>query len=837
MKKGQEPGQQDKEAIGRITCRMAQEESDRPVLAEKIWRLLGMFICLICLTGGLCSAFLSGFSIKYSGAGAAVLILVSVLFWIGFSRLPLEGVYRLLAVLGTLIGVSVLLLLLQKDVISGYMSAVNAVRIRLNEAYDGSIALYQASASSVQITVFFGFAAFLLTGLLSAGICYRTNPAMILAVEFPVLAGIGLAGGTPSGISFFAILCGTLGMLSAAAVSRADQSDRDSVQEAKQMTEQMKSSVSAWLFLQAAAISLLSFVLVRPVLTDAMLQAQDAGMKTQNGVLQAVWQLLPAVSGGRMKLSVEGVGGGVSDGTLTEQDGYYFGKVQALKVTISEKPTETVYLKGFVGTDYTGTAFEQADGESFVQAASLWGLDENVSLAVENLPFLRTYYAENVVFTGEGDDAKPELSAEAVSSAVTVEVENLAANPNYTYVPYGAFCNDYYQVLGGDGALAGQSVQQDIFSCYPRKGMEETLKDWIESRKQESTLDHAESAYAAYVQGHCSSLPENLSFLKEEFAEDLTAQENAGPDEQEKQWEIIRTAVVSGLAGNYKFVREPESMPEGEDFVKWFLQEAKEGNSVHFAAAATMMLRACGMPARYVVGYAAPASLFSRQEDGSYQAVLEDDNAHAWAEVYREGIGWTVVETTPGFAALVTDSSEAFNPEEASRQNGSSEEVFYEEENIPEAAADGIGSRILTVVKKALAVLILTVAIVAAAAAIRRYIVCKQRKDGRRGETPKEQIQRIYQSFTALQKFDGSSVCSCQEEAFAEQLGKKYPVFSDQTAQQLANIVLQACYSDQKLTGKECLFVLECYETLAETVSKKLSLPRRLAVGLIWCFW
>ena len=57
-----------------------------------------------------------------------MLLIVSVLFWIGFSRLPLEGVYRLLAILGTLIGVSLFLLLLQKDVIAGYMSAVNGVR-------------------------------------------------------------------------------------------------------------------------------------------------------------------------------------------------------------------------------------------------------------------------------------------------------------------------------------------------------------------------------------------------------------------------------------------------------------------------------------------------------------------------------------------------------------------------------------------------------------------------------------------------------------------------------------------------------------------------------------
>lgn len=92
----------------------------------------------------------------------------------------------------------------------------------------------------MQMTVFFGFILFLLAGLLSAGICYRTNPAVVLAGEFPVLAGIGIAGGTPSFFSFFLILLGTLGMLSAAAVSRADQRDQDSVRQARQMTEQMK---------------------------------------------------------------------------------------------------------------------------------------------------------------------------------------------------------------------------------------------------------------------------------------------------------------------------------------------------------------------------------------------------------------------------------------------------------------------------------------------------------------------------------------------------------------------------------------------------------------------
>ncbi len=107
-----------------------------------------------------------------------------------------------------------------------------------------------------------------------------------------------------------------------------------------------------------------------------------------------------------------------------------------------------MYLKGFIGTDYTGTAFEEADGESFVQAASLWKLDGNVSLGVENLPFLRTYYAEKRGVYRRGRRCKAGALANAASSAVTLQVENLAANPNYTYVPYGAF---FKRLLSGAG--------------------------------------------------------------------------------------------------------------------------------------------------------------------------------------------------------------------------------------------------------------------------------------------------------------------------------------------------------------------------------------------------
>lgn len=83
-------------------------------------------------------------------------------------------------------------------------------------------------------------------------------------------------------------------------------------------------------------------------------------------------------------------------------------------------------------------------------------------------------------------------------------------------------------------------------------------------------------------------------------------------------------------------------MPEGEpDFALWFLREGETGYCVHFATAATVLLRASDIPARYVTGYMLEA------EAGQPVTVTEED-AHAWAEYYEPNLGlWLPLEATP----------------------------------------------------------------------------------------------------------------------------------------------------------------------------------------------
>ncbi len=78
----------------------------------------------------------------------------------------------------------------------------------------------------------------------------------------------------------------------------------------------------------------------------------------------------------------------------------------------------------------------------------------------------------------------------------------------------------------------------------------------------------------------------------------------------------------------------------GSQAIARFLKD-KEGFCVHFSFAMASMARTLGIPARVAVGFT-PGS---PQTDGTMTVGLRD--AHAWPELYFEGVGWTRFEPTP----------------------------------------------------------------------------------------------------------------------------------------------------------------------------------------------
>ncbi len=88
----------------------------------------------------------------------------------------------------------------------------------------------------------------------------------------------------------------------------------------------------------------------------------------------------------------------------------------------------------------------------------------------------------------------------------------------------------------------------------------------------------------------------------------------------------------------------PETTDSGQDAVLAFLR-GKQGYCVQFASAMAVMARTLKIPSRVAVGFL-PGT---KQADGSYLVTLRD--AHAWPELYFEGVGWVRFEPTPGSRA------------------------------------------------------------------------------------------------------------------------------------------------------------------------------------------
>lgn len=101
-------------------------------------------------------------------------------------------------------------------------------------------------------------------------------------------------------------------------------------------------------------------------------------------------------------------------------------------------------------------------------------------------------------------------------------------------------------------------------------------------------------------------------------------------------------AVIDWLGKTHEYSLEPGPTPKGVDPIEHFLFERKIGHCEYFASAAALLLRAVGVPTRYVNGFLGG----EWNELGEYVTVRQN-RAHAWVEAYLGELGWMRVDATP----------------------------------------------------------------------------------------------------------------------------------------------------------------------------------------------
>jgi transglutaminase-like putative cysteine protease len=102
----------------------------------------------------------------------------------------------------------------------------------------------------------------------------------------------------------------------------------------------------------------------------------------------------------------------------------------------------------------------------------------------------------------------------------------------------------------------------------------------------------------------------------------------------------------------FRYTRQPGLLPDAAP-MDAFLFERRSGFCGHYASAVSALLRTAGLPARVVSGY--QGGSWVQPVSGPGYLDLRQSQAHAWSEVWIEGMGWLSLDPS-GWIAGETDN-------------------------------------------------------------------------------------------------------------------------------------------------------------------------------------
>ena len=319
----------------------------------------------------------------------------------------------------------------------------------------------------------------------------------------------------------------------------------------------------------------------------------------------------------------------------------------ALEVTLHKK--NSYYLRGFVGTTYENNSWETSNEDW-----NIFGTDNSMLAASGQEAYSSLLWLHNKDFYGNTAmyhfvRQKKLADGKADPSLYILSVKNVGANRKYLYLPYECAISpsDYEN----DG-IAAINKTENLFASgihganeYSFKAMETmagklksatTITDGTSNVSSQKMTE----SYKEYVNSTCL-------FLNKE-TKTLISSATEGNLQDNLSVLAIINRVKNFMKSSITYTENPGAIPSGEDFAKWFFEDKKSGYDVQYAAAAVMMFRYYGIPSRYVEGYLLTPETVNNAGT-SEQVTVSQKYAHAWPEIYLDGMGWIPIEVTPNY--------------------------------------------------------------------------------------------------------------------------------------------------------------------------------------------
>lgn len=566
---------------------------------------------------------------------------------------------------------------LRNNFCNGLANVINIYLGALKEEYRQAdfIEILSPDTLTGDTTVFFILTAFFIGMVYSWGLVRHCSlPAVMTVSVLPVELCLYF-GFVPDYTAFFAVIASLLSVFAGDLASPDENNGTD---------RSNRKAVSQSIF-AAAALVMLCAALVTGII-------RLSGYQRPKEISDFYENVTDYIRSGKLENDIEEIRINeiikrehtINHGELGTNGNITFSGDTILQVTMP-KSSETVYLRGFVGSVYTGRSWEE------LPESSLNALDRiNDGFRTEGLDtmLLSSY---NLKMT---DPALRESS---------FTVKNISSANDYYYVPYNLVPESVrHYMLKNDTVISGGAdswfgrFYSDPTSVYGYRMLLTT--PWTVPNL---TLAQDISSYRNFVYSeNYLALPDEFKGADEVFDERYYSYitDESGSEGKSTLTESIVFGrklyyIRSWLRDNCEYSLKAGKLPADKDFADYFITETKAGSCSHFATAAALLCRYAGIPSRYVEGFVIKPADFDADADfGSMCTVdVTDARAHAWVEIYIDGFGWYPMEFTSGYGNVMTAVTTAPATEKAETQPAESQpdETISEAEQPSSTAADG----------------------------------------------------------------------------------------------------------------------------------------------------
>jgi transglutaminase-like putative cysteine protease len=339
---------------------------------------------------------------------------------------------------------------------------------------------------------------------------------------------------------------------------------------------------------------------------------------------------------------------GISDQFSLSYSG--FGNDQALggnvipndTLVLNVKTSRVLYIAGAVENEYTGKQWDSTLNHEYDYSndANPIRLDYWEAILAEQTAKSQNLTIKNSIWTLENHSViYKDINTTSIFYPVKLSTIDML---NYE-IPLK---------VDQDGALYSDNVcpkgfSYDMSSLFPDYSNPNTLALFRKSKigyystfkppaSFNSTLYEAIKENSANIYKDYMNIPSKTPLRVKELAQAITKNNKSN-------FEKIKS-IEGYLATHYTYNETPGTPPSNVDFVDYFLFDNKDGYCTHYASAMAVMARCIGLPSRYVVGYRV-YPLRNIPGNGYYD-ITNYSSAHAWTEVYFEGVGWIPFEPT-----------------------------------------------------------------------------------------------------------------------------------------------------------------------------------------------